>query len=123
MRRPSIAFFCSFFVLLTAFVAATGMFQRAWSQEVRLPSPARSRTQAVRRSPGPRSRQRRQERGLTYTADNKRFRLYRIAQLPVGTYGLKVEKSGFALASHPGFCAYVESGRANRRGDESRTGD
>ena len=29
--------------------------------------------------------------------------LYRIAQLPVGTYDLKVEKPGFALASYPPF--------------------
>ena len=29
--------------------------------------------------------------------------LYRIAQLPVGSYSLKVEKGGFALASHPPF--------------------
>ena len=29
--------------------------------------------------------------------------LYRIAQLPVGTYTVKVEKSGFALASYPAF--------------------
>ncbi len=44
-----------------------------------------------------------QERGLTYTASTNDSGLYRIAQLPVGTYSLKVEKSGFAVASHPPF--------------------
>jgi hypothetical protein len=44
-----------------------------------------------------------QERGETYTAVTNDTGLYRIAQLPVGAYALKVEKSGFALASYPPF--------------------
>src|SRR5260370_25014599 len=44
-----------------------------------------------------------QERGLTYAATSNDSGLYRIAQLPVGTYGLKVEKPGFASVSHPAF--------------------
>jgi hypothetical protein len=44
-----------------------------------------------------------QERGETYTALTNDSGLYRIAQLPVGGYVVKVEKSGFALASYPAF--------------------
>jgi hypothetical protein len=44
-----------------------------------------------------------QERGQTYTALTSDSGLYRIAQLPVGTYVVKVEKSGFSLASYPAF--------------------
>src|SRR5258708_6499843 len=44
-----------------------------------------------------------QERGLTYTAVSNDSGLYRIAQLPVSTYGLKIEKSGFSSVSHPAF--------------------
>ena len=44
-----------------------------------------------------------QERGQTYTAVTNDSGLYRIAQLPVGTYALKVEKAGFASASYPAF--------------------
>ena len=44
-----------------------------------------------------------QERGQTYAALTNDSGLYRIAQLPVGTYALKVEKRGFASASYPAF--------------------
>jgi hypothetical protein len=44
-----------------------------------------------------------QERGLTYTALTNDTGLYRISQLPVGTYTVKVEKSGFATTSYPAF--------------------
>jgi hypothetical protein len=44
-----------------------------------------------------------QERGLTHTAVTNESGIYRIAQLPVGTYELKVEKPGFASASYPPF--------------------
>src|SRR5215472_16327686 len=44
-----------------------------------------------------------QERGQTYVAVTNDNGLYRIAQLPVGTYAVKVVKQGFASASHPAF--------------------
>ena len=43
------------------------------------------------------------ERGITYTAVSSDSGLYRISQLPVGSYSLRVEKSGFSVASHPAF--------------------
>ncbi len=43
------------------------------------------------------------ERGLLYTAVTNDSGLYRVAQLPVGTYEVKVEKPGFASASIPPF--------------------
>jgi len=43
------------------------------------------------------------ERGLTYTAETNESGLYRIPQLPVGSYELKVEKTGFASLAYPAF--------------------
>src|SRR2546421_9490560 len=43
------------------------------------------------------------ERGLSYPAVTNDSGIYRIAQLPVGSYELKVEKTGFASAAYPAF--------------------
>src|SRR5437660_2514442 len=43
------------------------------------------------------------ERGLTYTAVTNESGIYRIAQLPVGSYELKVEKPGFASVAYAAF--------------------
>src|SRR5713226_5927252 len=43
------------------------------------------------------------ERGITYTAETNESGLYRISQLPVGSYELKVEKTGFASLAYPAF--------------------
>ncbi len=48
-----------------------------------------------------------QERGQTYTALTNDSGLYRISQLPVGAYTIKVEKKGFATASYPAFVLSV----------------
>jgi len=103
MRRPSIAFFCSLFVLLTAFVAATGMFQRAWGQEVTASITGTVTDPSGAAVSGATVTATSTERGLSYTATTNDSGLYRIAQLPVGTYTLRVEKAGFAVASHPAF--------------------
>ncbi|MGP0020220.1 MAG: TonB-dependent receptor [Candidatus Sulfotelmatobacter sp.] len=47
------------------------------------------------------------ERGITYTAMTNDSGLYRLSDLPVGTYDLKVEKSGFAVVSYPAFVLSV----------------
>jgi hypothetical protein len=99
MRQPSTAL-CFFLLVL---VAVTGAFQCAWGQEVTAsitgtvtdPSGAAVTGAAVTATS--------QERGVTYPAESNDSGLYRIAQLPVGTYSLKVEKSGFASVSHPAF--------------------
>jgi hypothetical protein len=43
------------------------------------------------------------ERGLTYTAVSNEMGLYRISQLPVGNYELRVEKQGFQTSLFPSF--------------------
>src|ERR1700722_13521568 len=99
MRQPSTAL-CFFLLVL---VAVTGAFQCAWSQEVTAsitgtvtdPSGAAVVGAAVTATS--------EERGQSYTAVTNESGLYRIAQLPVGSYALKVEKAGFALASYPAF--------------------
>ena len=102
MRRPSSAFSCSLLVLLTI-VATAGMFQPAWGQEVTASITGTVTDPSGAAMVGATVTATSQERGLTYTGVTNDSGLYRIAQLPVGTYGLKVEKSGFALASYPAF--------------------
>src|SRR6516164_9689405 len=43
------------------------------------------------------------ERGVTYTATSNDAGIYRISNLPVGNYDLKVEKTGFQTALRPAF--------------------
>jgi hypothetical protein len=43
------------------------------------------------------------ERGVTYTAVTNEGGLYRISQLPVGNYELRVEKQGFQTTAYPAF--------------------
>src|SRR3974390_533375 len=43
------------------------------------------------------------ERGTTYTGQSNDAGLYRIAQLPVGSYDLRVEKTGFQATLYPAF--------------------
>jgi hypothetical protein len=43
------------------------------------------------------------ERGVTYTAVTNETGLYRISQLPVGNYELRVEKPGFQTTVYPAF--------------------
>src|SRR5205823_13917266 len=68
------------------------------------------------------------ERGLTDTAVTNESAIYRIAQLPVGSYELKVEKSGFASAAFPAFVltlnqvARIDVGMKVGRSEERRVG-
>jgi hypothetical protein len=43
------------------------------------------------------------ERGVTYTAESNDAGLYRISQLPVGSYELRAEKQGFSTTTYPAF--------------------
>ncbi len=43
------------------------------------------------------------ERGLTYAAESNDSGIFRIAQLPVGSYELRVEKEGFQTYHYPAF--------------------
>src|SRR5882757_5362993 len=43
------------------------------------------------------------ERGTTFTGATNDLGLYRIAQLPIGNYELRIEKTGFQSAVHPSF--------------------
>lgn len=102
MRRPSGVLSCSLLLLLTL-VASAAMFQKAWGQEVTASITGTITDPSGAAVPGATVTATSQEQGLTYTAVTNDSGLYRIAQLPVGTYALKVEKSGFALASHAAF--------------------
>jgi hypothetical protein len=42
------------------------------------------------------------ERGITYTAVTNEAGIYRISQLPVGNYDLRIEKQGFQTSLYPG---------------------
>ncbi len=43
------------------------------------------------------------ERGVVYSATTNEVGLYRIPQLPVGTYEVRVEKAGFSSVAYPAF--------------------
>jgi hypothetical protein len=43
------------------------------------------------------------ERGMTYTAVSNESGLYRISQLPIGNYELRIEKEGFQTSAYPSF--------------------
>src|ERR1700733_14579577 len=95
--RRSVGFCCLMFLL----VAVVGSVPSAWCQDVTAaivgtvtdPSGAAVAGAAVKVTS--------KERGISYTAETNESGLYRISQLPVGTYDLKVEKSGFAVESYP----------------------
>jgi hypothetical protein len=97
--RQSIGFCCLMFLL----VVLVGAVPSAWCQDVTAaivgtvtdPSGAAVAGAAVKVTS--------KERGISYTAETNESGLYRISQLPVGTYDLKVEKSGFAVESYPAF--------------------
>src|SRR6202140_4852422 len=102
MRRPSSAFSCSLLVLLTI-VATAGMFQHAWGQEVTASITGTVTDPSGAAVVGATVTATSQVRGQTYTATTNDSGLYRIAQLPVGTYGVRIEKSWLAVASLPHF--------------------
>ncbi len=89
--------------LLFLSIALAGALQSAWGQEVTAsitgtvidPSGAAVAGATVKATS--------KEQGISYTAETNESGLYRISQLPVGTYDLKVEKSGFAVTSYPAF--------------------
>ena len=99
IRRSSTAFCC----FLLAFLVVAATLQCAWSQEVTAsitgtvsdPSGAAVSGATVTATSA--------ERGQNYTATTNDSGLYRIPQLPVGTYSLKIEKQGFAVATRPAF--------------------
>ena len=98
MRRLT-ALCCS----LLLFVAVSGNFHYGWSQEVTASITGTISDQSGAAVPGATVTATSQERGLTYVAVTNDVGLYRIAQLPVGSYTLKIEKTGFAVASYPPF--------------------
>src|SRR5215469_16783666 len=102
MSRRATAF-CSLFVVVSLFVVASGMLQSTWAQEVTASITGTVTDPSGAALPGATVTAKSRERGLAYTAETNESGLYRIPQLPVGTYELKVEKQGFAVASYPAF--------------------
>ena len=99
MRRSSIAFCC----FLLTFLVVTGTLQHAWSQEVTASITGTISDPSGAAVPGATVTATSVERGQNYTAETNDSGLYRIPQLPVGSYTLKIEKQGFAVATHPAF--------------------
>jgi hypothetical protein len=99
IRRSSIAFCC---FLLTSLVI-TGTLQCAWSQEVTASITGTITDPSGAAVSGATVTATSLERGQNYTATTNDSGLYRIPQLPVGSYSLKIEKQGFAMATHPPF--------------------
>lgn len=98
---------CGSLSLILTLAVITGTCQRAWSQEVTASITGGISDPSGAAVAGATVTAHSTERGLTYTAVTNESGLYRISQLPVGTYDLKVEKSGFAVASHAAFVLTV----------------
>jgi hypothetical protein len=88
---------------LLLFAAVVGICYSGWSQEVTASITGTVTDPRGAALPGATVTATSQERGQIYTALTNDSGLYRIAQLPVGGYTVKVEKSGFSLASYPTF--------------------
>jgi hypothetical protein len=95
--------FSALFRSLLLFVAVAGICPFGWGQEVTASITGTVTDPRGAALPGATVTATSQERGQTYASLTNDSGLYRIAQLPVGTYTVKVEKSGFALASYPAF--------------------
>ncbi len=95
--------FSGLFRSLLLFAAVAGICHSGWSQEVTASITGTVTDPRGAALPGATVTATSQERGQTYTALTNDSGLYRIAQLPVGTYAVKVEKNGFSLASYPAF--------------------
>ena len=121
MKAPSSKFCCSLMLVFATFVALSISFQCAWAQEVTASITGTVTDPSGAAVGGATVTATSVERGITYTAQTNDSGLYRIAQLPVGTYELKVEKAGFALASHPAFVLTLNQGCAYRCHDEGGT--
>ena len=103
MKRALSVFSCFPIFLLTILVIISATSQSAWSQEVTASITGTVSDPSGASVPGANVAATSIERGIVYTATTNDSGLYLIAHLPVGTYTLKIEKSGFATATHPEF--------------------
>jgi len=92
---------------LLLFAALAGIVHYGWGQEVTASVTGNVTDPGGAALPGATVTALSQERGQSYVAATNDTGLYRIAQLPVGTYTIKVEKKGFASASYPAFVLSV----------------
>src|SRR5580658_8986000 len=97
--RRSVGFCCLMFLL----VAVVGAVPSAWCQDVTAAIVGTVTDPSGAAVAGAADKVTSKERGISYTAETNGSGLYRISQLPVGTYDLKVEKSGFAVEIFPAF--------------------
>ena len=95
--------FSALFRSLLLVAAVAGICHFGWGQEVTASITGTVTDPRGAALPGATVTATSQERGQIYTTLTNDSGLYRIVQLPVGTYAVKVEKSGFALASYPAF--------------------
>src|ERR1700722_11184854 len=102
-RRHVMRSFSALFRSLLLSAALAGICHYGWSQEVTASVIGTVTDPKGAALPGATVTATSQERGQTYTALTNDSGLYRIPQLPVGTYVVKVEKTGFSTASYPAF--------------------
>ena len=102
MNRPS-TLISSLLFVLSLLVITTGMLQPSWAQEVTASITGTVTDPSGAAVTGATLTATSAERGIVYTATTNDSGLYRLSELPVGIYDLKVKKDGFAVASHAGF--------------------
>jgi len=99
--------FSGLFRSLLLFAAVAGLSHFGWGQEVTASITGTVTDPGGAALPGATVTATSQERGQAYVASTNDTGLYRIAQLPVGSYAIKVEKQGFASSVYPAFVLTV----------------
>src|SRR5580693_8796306 len=95
--------FSVLFRSLLLFASIAGVCHFGWGQEVTASITGTVTDPRGAVLPGATVTATSQERGQAYAALTNDSGLYRITELPVGTYVVKVEKTGFSQASYPAF--------------------
>ncbi len=115
--------FSALFRSLLLFAAVAGICHSGWGQEVTASITGTVTDPSGAALPGATVTATSQERGLTYTALTNDSVFIGSPNFPLAHIASRSKSAGSLSASLPGICAYVESSRPYRRGDESRTGE
>jgi len=99
MKRPSSLLCC----LLVTFVAVTGAFQCAWSQEVTAAIVGTVTDPSGAPIKGAKVTATDKERGTPYAGETNDSGAYNINRIPVGIYELRVTAAGFQTSVHQAF--------------------
>ena len=97
LQSKAVAVFCLTLVLLICGASAT------FAQEVTATIAGTVTDQSGAAVAGAKVVAKSVERGITYPTETNEAGIYRISQLPIGGYELRIEKEGFQASAYPAF--------------------